>query len=83
MNVDVIIEEKPAFTLIGTGRDFTKDSSLAQIQEYWDEFVASDNQPIKGRFGICIDKEDSIRYLIADIYYPWISVLPGMEPLTT
>ena len=82
MDANIIIEEKPAFTLIGIGRDFSKDDSFNKIPEFWDEFLSLDRQPIKGRFGVCIDKDNSIRYLIADIFYPWESVPRSLEPIT-
>ena len=82
MDTNIIIEEKPSFTLVGIGRDFSKENSFSEIPKYWDEFMSSDRPPIKGRFGICIDKETDLRYFIADIYYPWISMLPNLEPVT-
>ena len=42
MDAHIIIEEKAAFTLIGIGRDFSKDDSFNKISEFWDEFLSSD-----------------------------------------
>ena len=80
--LDPIIENKPAFTLMGVGRDFKKENRYAEIPQFWNAYMAEDSHPFEGQFGICLDMEDAIRYLIADIYYPWIAVLPGWEPVT-
>lgn len=78
----LIIERKAAFTLIGIGRNFLKENCYSEIPKFWDEYLTSKERPFQGEFGVCIDKDDAIHYLIADVYSPSTAVLPGWETVT-
>lgn len=59
-----------------------KENCYAHIPKYWNEYIALDRKPFKGQFGVCIDRDKTIHYLIADIYYPWISAMSEWESVT-
>ena len=78
---DYRIVHKEAFSLVGTGRRFSAETSYAEIPKFWDEFLASPEKPVHGMFGVCLDtginESGMFDYLIADIYEPWHDVPAG------
>lgn len=51
----------------GISRDFSYEECYAKIPLFWQE----DRGDISGMFGVCIDRDDGIHYMIADLYKPW------------
>ena len=68
--MNVRIEKKEAFTVVGIGRDFAYEDCYAKIPLMWNE----DRGEVMGVFGVCIDHKDGIHYMIADPYKPWEEV---------
>lgn len=77
------IVEKPAFTLMGTGRHFNSETSYQEIPAFWTEYLAREKREVIGQFGACIDGNGSdFKYLIADVYQPWQEIPEGYEAVT-
>lgn len=77
------IVEKPAFTLMGTGKMFSNETSYQDIPPYWDEYLRREDRRVCGQFGACIDADGrDFKYLIADVYLPWQEVPAGYETIT-
>ena len=78
------IVEKHSFTLMGKGRMFNNETSYQEIPRFWDEYLSSDDQPVMGRFGVCLDENGKdFKYLIADHYKPWKEVPEGCDTVVT
>lgn len=75
------IVEKQPFTLMGKGRMFSNETSYQEIPKFWDEYLSSDDKPVCGRFGVCLDEKNSreFKYLIADLYKPWEDIPDGCD----
>ena len=74
------IVEKQAFTVVGKARMFNSDTSYQQIPLFWDEYLSSDDKPVCGMFGVCLDENGKdFKYLIADLYQPWQEIPAGCE----
>lgn len=72
------IAYKEAFTVFGLCREFSNDTAYQEIPAWWDEHLASENRPVMGRFGVCIDTDgEHFDYLIADEYRPWEELPEG------
>lgn len=77
------IVDKPAFTVMGTGGIFHSETSYREIPRYWDAYLAREDKPVCGVFGVCIDEDGQhFKYLIADLYQPWQDVPPACETVT-
>ncbi|MDR2599428.1 MAG: AraC family transcriptional regulator, partial [Oscillospiraceae bacterium] len=68
--MDYKIETKPAFTVVGTVREFNDTTSYKEIPQFWGEhFGSGDGQFVNGQFGICFDHNTNSKlfnYMIAD-----------------
>jgi len=69
-DTNLIIEEKPAFTLVGIVKDFAYERCFQDIPLYWREFLSNPEKPVRGEYGVCINKDNCMRYMIADVYNP-------------
>jgi len=66
------IENKEAFKIIGTVKEFNNDTSYSEIPKFWSEhYESGDGKHIMGTFGICYGSDGNsgnFSYMIADFY---------------
>ncbi len=79
MMMEYRIVEKAAFTVVGTGRIFSADTSYQEIPEFWKEhYRTGGGEKIMDTFGVCIDGDGTqFEYLIADNYCPCREIPDG------
>jgi len=79
--MDYKVEEKDAFTILGTAKMFSHDTAQKEIPAFWTEhFQAGKGEFVSGMYGICIDESmsmDKFEYLIADNYIPTKEIPEG------
>jgi AraC family transcriptional regulator len=82
ITMDYKIEEKEAFTVLASIRDFNYDTSYVEIPKFWGEHFGSENSKhICGMFGICFENNEdtkTFRYMIADTFEPGGEVPDGL-----
>ncbi|MEE8807958.1 MAG: GyrI-like domain-containing protein [Lactimicrobium sp.] len=78
------IEEKLTFTVTGISRHFDLKDCYQKIPAFWDDVMAAGEQRrILGMFGVCYDSDDqTMEYMIGDLYQPWENVHDGDTVLT-
>lgn len=77
------IVDKASFTVMGLGRRFDNETSYQEIPMFWEEYMAQEDRPVCGVFGVCLDEDGRwFRYLIADVYEPWKDIPHGCETVT-
>lgn len=68
--MEVRIQHKDAFTVLGRERLFPMDAAPEQIPAFWDELFHGDPGTLRGMYGICQTEPQTdggcLRYLIAD-----------------
>ena len=75
------ITDKAPFTAVGIKRSFLKETCYREIPKFWDEWL-SEERPIIGVYGICIDEENDLEYWIADTYIPYYDIPKGYETIS-
>lgn len=77
--LDYRIVEKAPFTIVGFKRRFSSETSYQEIPKFWNDWM-SNNNGIKGMFGVCLDMDGTdFDYWIADLYAPWENIPKGCE----
>ena len=78
------MEEKPGLTVMGVFRKFHPDTSYQEIPQYWTEMLEQPDFPLMGRYGVCMDTDESGKefdYWIADDYIPGQEIPKGCSLL--
>lgn len=75
-------DEKKAFTVVGYGVEIPYERCYEEAPAFWDEFHHRNNPlGLKGMFGLCLMHEKSMRYVIGDVYLPWMKLEDDMETI--
>ncbi|NLZ46160.1 MAG: AraC family transcriptional regulator [Clostridiales bacterium] len=79
--MDYRIEEKSEFTVMGSSRRFSMETSSREIPQFWTEHYQKGNgKYVCGEYGVCFDDSDdgkTFEYIIADNYNPQNEIPEG------